>query len=71
MISNFYHPVVLSHRLKPPKVILKRGVSLDCQCSTSERQAGAAVEGSMQTTHWSKISSTKISHVSVRYPEVN
>lgn len=46
MISNFDPTVVLSHHLKSPKVVLKRGVFLDCQCSTSEKQAGVAVEGS-------------------------
>lgn len=71
MISNFYPTVVLSQHLKSPKVLLKRGVFLDCQHSTSEMQAGAAVEGGTQTTHWSKISSTKISRDSLRYPEVN
>lgn len=47
MISNFYHIVVLSHHSKSPKVVFKRGVFLDWQNNTSEKQAGAAVEGDM------------------------
>lgn len=51
MISNFYPTVVLSQHLKCPKVLLKRDIFLDCQHSTSGMQAGAALEGSTQTTH--------------------